>query len=84
MKLNKTEFNLFQKLIFDEVGIALSESKLNLVQSRLFPRLHHYKITSFAKYLKIVTVDHKEKIQMINLITTNETYFLEKLNILNF
>jgi len=78
MKLNQTEFNIFQKLIFNEVGISLSDDKLNLVQSRLFSRLHHHKTKSFANYLKIVTVDHKEKIQMVNLITTNETYFFRE------
>jgi chemotaxis protein methyltransferase CheR len=40
--------------------------------------LHHHKIKSFSSYLKIVEYNHKEKIQMINLITTNETYFFRE------
>ena len=78
MKLSPIEFSLFQKLIFNEIGITLSDNKLNLVQSRLFSRLHHHNIKSFSHYLKIVTKNHKEKIEMINLITTNETYFFRE------
>ena len=78
MKLKLSEFNLFQKLIFDEIGISLSDSKITLVQSRLFSRLHHHKTKCFSSYLKIVKENHKEKIQMINLITTNETYFFRE------
>ncbi len=78
MKLNQIEYQLFQKLIFDEIGISLDNNKINLVQSRLYARMLHHKIKSFSHYLQIVTDDHKEKIQMINLITTNETYFFRE------
>lgn len=78
MKLNQTEYQLFQKLIFNEIGISLDNNKLNLVQSRLYSRMLHHKIKSFSHYLKIVNENHKEKIQMINLITTNETYFFRE------
>ena len=78
------EFIQFQKLLFNEIGINLSNQKLNLVQSRLYSRLHHHKIKSFSSYLKIVLKDHKEKIEMINLITTNETYFFREMQHFDF
>ncbi len=78
MKLTQAEFTSFQKLIFDETGISLNQNKINLVQSRLFSRLHHHKIKSFSCYLKILNVEHKERIVMSNLITTNETYFFRE------
>lgn len=78
MKINQAEYQLFQKLIFDEIGITLDKNKITLVQSRLYTRLNHHKINSFSHYLKIVKTDHKEKIEMINLITTNETYFFRE------
>ena len=78
MILSKSEFKIFKKLIFDAIGISLDDSKLNLVQSRLYTRLLHHKIKSFSSYLKIIDVNHKEKIQMINNITTNETYFFRE------
>jgi len=78
MKINQAEYQLFQKLIFDEIGITLDNNKITLVQSRLYSRLNHHKIKSFSSYLKIVKENHKEKIEMINLITTNETYFFRE------
>ena len=78
MKINQTEYQLFQKLIFDEIGITLDKNKITLVQSRLYTRLNHHKTNSFSHYLKIVKTNHKEKIEMINLITTNETYFFRE------
>ena len=76
--LKDGEFRLVQKLIFDAVGISLDETKKSLVKSRLLKRLRHYEIDEFSKYLRIVQIDSKEKNQMINLITTNETYFFRE------
>ncbi|MCU7836791.1 MAG: protein-glutamate O-methyltransferase CheR [gamma proteobacterium symbiont of Taylorina sp.] len=78
MTLNKIEFKSFQKLILDAVGMSLDDSKLDLVQNRLYSRLLHYEIDSFSHYLKIVNQDPEEKIQMINHLTTNETSFFRE------
>lgn len=78
MKLKQSEFDIFRKILFDEAGINLDNSKLSLVQNRLYTRMLHHKIKSFSEYLKIITFEHKEKIQMINQITTNETYFFRE------
>ncbi|MEA3314232.1 MAG: protein-glutamate O-methyltransferase CheR [Campylobacterota bacterium] len=78
MNLNKIEYKLFQKLIFEKIGINLSDTKLSLVQSRLYSRLIYHKIKSFSEYFTILKKDHKEIIHMINLITTNETYFFRE------
>jgi chemotaxis protein methyltransferase CheR len=72
------EFKIFQKLIFDTVGISLDDSKKSLVQSRLYKRLLRLKLEKYSDYLRIVQVDQVEKIEMINQITTNETYFFRE------
>lgn len=78
VELSNDIFKTFQKLIFSEVGISLNDTKKTLVQSRLFKRLIHYKLSSYSDYLRIVQVDNHEKMEMINLITTNETYFFRE------
>jgi len=78
IKLQANEFTTFVKLIFDEVGITLADSKHTMVESRLHKRVVHYQLESFAQYLRIVQITPKEKIAMINLITTNETYFFRE------
>ena len=78
IQISSQEFTLLQKLVFKEVGISLADSKKTMVQSRLYKRLVHYKLDSFAQYLRIVQITPTEKIEMINIITTNETYFFRE------
>jgi len=84
IELSSDVFKIFQKKIFSETGISLDNSKLSLVQSRLYKRLLHYKLNSYAEYLRIIQIDHKEKMEMLNLITTNETYFFREESHFNF
>jgi len=84
IELTQDVFKIFQKKIFAETGISLDNSKMSLVQSRLYKRLLHYKLTSYAEYLRIIQIDHKEKMEMLNLITTNETYFFREQSHFNF
>jgi chemotaxis protein methyltransferase CheR len=82
--LNDKEFKVFQKIIFDETGISLSDSKKMLVQSRLLKRIAFYKMNSFVDYLRYIQINKKEKIEMINQITTNETYFFREMKHFEF
>lgn len=77
--LTDAEFTLIQKIIFDEAGIALDESRKSMVQNRLFKRLNHYQLTKFNDYIRIVQFNRAERIEMINQLTTNETYFFREL-----
>jgi len=78
--LSDNEFVTFQKIIFNEVGIDLQSSKKLLVQSRLLKRLLHYEFNSYVEYLRLVQINKQERIEMINLITTNETYFFREID----
>jgi len=78
--LNDNEFISFQKIIFKDVGIDLKFSKKMLVQSRLLKRLLFYKFDSYLEYIRLVNINEQERIEMINLITTNETYFFRELD----
>lgn len=78
-KLLDNEFHAFQKLIFKEAGIDLSDRKKLLVQSRLLKRIMHYKLSSYADYLRLVQINPTERAEMVNLLTTNETYFFREI-----
>jgi len=78
--LSDNEFTTIQKLIFREVGIDLQSSKKLLVQSRLLKRLLFYKLDSYLEYIRLIQINSQERIEMINLITTNETYFYREID----
>ena len=82
--LHDNEFETVQKLIFSEVGIDLQSSKKLLVQSRLLKRLLFYKFNSYLDYIRLVQINSQERIEMINLITTNETYFFREIDHFEF
>lgn len=78
-KLLDNEFHSFKKLIFKEAGIDLSDKKKLLVQSRLLKKIMHYKLSSYSEYLKLVQINAVERSEMVNLLTTNETYFFREI-----
>ena len=76
--LTESEFKVFQKLIYNEAGIDLNDNKILLVQSRLLKKLLEYQLGSYSEYLRLVQINAKERTEMINLISTNETYFFRE------
>lgn len=78
--LTDKEFAAFQKLIYQWAGIHMTESKKALVSGRLMKRLKHYNFASYTDYLRVVQEagNADEKQIMINLLTTNETYFFRE------
>jgi chemotaxis protein methyltransferase CheR len=77
--LEDNEFHIFQKIIFKEAGIDLNDKKKILVQSRLLKRVLFYKLDNYADYLRLVQVNPIERTEMVNLLTTNETYFFREI-----
>jgi len=82
--LQNNEFIIFQKIIFKEAGITLGDKKKVLVQSRLLKRIHFYKLESFAQYIRLIQINKQELNEMINLLTTNETYFFREIEHFEF
>ncbi|MFA6143596.1 MAG: protein-glutamate O-methyltransferase CheR [Sulfurimonas sp.] len=78
LTLSEQEFSLIQKIVFDEAGISLDQSKTSMVQNRLFKRMSFYNFTKFNDYIRVVQFNRDERIEMINQITTNETYFFRE------
>lgn len=78
--ISNREFSLFQKLIFDIAGISLSEAKKVLLVGRLGKRLQALGLRSFGDYFHHLSQDTQaqERQTMVNLLTTNETYFFRE------
>lgn len=70
-------FGKFQKLIHQETGISLGESKMALLCGRLSRRLRVRGIPTLDQYYDFVTQPghEEERVSMIDAITTNETRF---------
>lgn len=74
------EFSQYRAFLQDKVGISLSDNKKTLLVARLSKRLRYYQIDSFGHYFNMV-MEHTqpgEEQMMIDLLTTNETYFFRE------
>jgi len=74
------EFAKFQRLIFDIAGISMCPAKKMMVASRLQRRLAHYGLSRFGDYYRLVTGESQpdEMQTLVDLLTTNETYFFRE------
>ena len=80
IRITSQEFALFQRLIYKIAGISLNDSKRELLVGRLTKRLRQHTLTSFASYYRLLaTGEYAEELQiMVDLLTTNETYFFRE------
>ena len=75
--LTDKEFEQFQSLIYQQVGIKLDPPKKTLLVSRLSKRLRELALTSFQAYYDCVSRKggEEELTKMLDLISTNKTDF---------
>jgi len=79
-QISDAEFALFQGLLHRLAGIYLAPTKKVLLVSRLNKRLKTLGSSSFRDYYQIVSSGRNPQEQqlMIDLLTTNETYFFRE------
>jgi chemotaxis protein methyltransferase CheR len=87
-ELTWNEFLLFRQWLYDEAGIQLADAKQALVAGRLGKRLRVLSMNSFRQYFDYIqgagstpsrTDAQLEEHQIaLDLLTTNETYFLRE------
>ena len=79
-RITDQEFALFQRLIYKLAGISLNDTKKDLLVGRLGKRLRHFQLPSFASYYRMLSTGaHPDEVQvMVDLLTTNETYFFRE------
>jgi chemotaxis protein methyltransferase CheR len=78
--LSDHEFELFQRLIYEQAGIFLSDAKRALLIARLSGRLRTLKLPSFDAYYRLIAKggDLAERQRMLDCIATNETHFFRE------
>jgi chemotaxis protein methyltransferase CheR len=77
--VSEAEFTVVCALIKRLSGIALSESKRELVQGRLSRRIRELGLTSCAEYLELLrSGDADEQVAFCNSLTTNLTSFFRE------
>lgn len=75
--MERETFDRLRSLIYDASGISLGPDKLQLLQNRINKRLRALKLRSPDEYLRIIEVDVEghELVELLNVISTNVTYF---------
>lgn len=78
--ITDAEFAQFQRLIYQIAGISLADSKKVLLVGRLGKRLKALNLGTFGAYYRYVASgsDPGERQTMVDLLTTNETYFFRE------
>ena len=77
--MNDQVFSAFQQLTLEATGIELVASKRAMLLTRFNRRLKALKLTCFDEYLALVQQpDHPERIEFIDTVTTNLTYFFRE------
>jgi chemotaxis protein methyltransferase CheR len=79
-EFSDSDFRHLVQLAYEHAGIALSESKRNLVYSRLSRRLRALNMQSFREYRGFLTSSEgaQEIVKFINSISTNLTKFFRE------
>jgi chemotaxis protein methyltransferase CheR len=78
--ITDAEFAQFQRLIYQIAGISLADSKKVLLVGRLGKRLKALDLATFGEYHRLVASGNApdERQTMVDLLTTNETYFFRE------
>jgi chemotaxis protein methyltransferase CheR len=83
IELTDEEFRLLSSYVYDYAGLSFDNSNRFLLESRLQNRLREHHFDSFLKYYHYLLF-HQDRISEINalldVITTNETYFYREKN----
>jgi chemotaxis protein methyltransferase CheR len=72
------DFRSLAQFAYEQAGIALADSKRNLVYSRLSRRLRALGLTSFRQYREYLAANASELESFINAISTNLTKFFRE------
>ncbi len=75
---SEADFRHLVQLAYEYAGISLSESKRNLLYSRLSRRLRILGLGAFSDYRELLARDEREIENFINSISTNHTKFFRE------
>jgi len=81
MILEENEFLLFRKFIYELSGIYFDDRKKFMLERRLKRRMEDLGCSTFREYYYLLKSDTRrnEVYNLINIVTTNETYFFRNI-----
>src|SRR5437868_5029874 len=80
--MSDEEFRLLRELIRQHCGVAFLDDAKFLVERRLLPRLEALRLRTFTdyyRYLRYSPDARSEMEEIVERVTTNETYFFREL-----
>jgi len=81
LQLTEEEFRLIRDLIYNHCGLYFDYDSKYLLDRRLLARLDHHKLSGFREYYQFLKYDRKkdeEIADIMDILTTNETYFFRE------
>jgi len=81
MELSIKDFIKFRDLIYKKTGLFFEEKKIYFLKKRLSKRMEELEIKSTVEYYQLLSFGDKsedELQRLIDLLTTNETYFFRE------
>ncbi|MFP4527794.1 MAG: CheR family methyltransferase [Candidatus Kapaibacterium sp.] len=77
VEISDEEFNLLRRLVYEQIGINLTEQKKTLLMGRLQKLLRGRNFSTFREYYNFVNTDKSGRAlsDLANSISTNHTFF---------
>ena len=81
MSLSDIDFRLIRDFIYEKTGIYFARNKKYIIERRLAKRMDDLGCTSIKDYYRLLISDSRgsEVNHLINIVTTNETYFFRNI-----
>ena len=80
-QLSDEEFRLIRDLIYNHCGLFFDSESKYLLDRRLLPRLAQHGLAGFREYYQFLKYDRKKDAELadiLDVLTTNETYFFRE------
>ena len=81
LQLTDEEFRLIRDLIYNHCGLFFDSDSKYLLDRRLLARLAHHNLAGFREYYQFLKYDRRkdeEIADIMDILTTNETYFFRE------
>jgi len=81
LQLTEEEFRLIRDLIYSHCGLFFDQDSKYLLDKRLVKRLAHHNLAGFRDYYQFLKYDRRkdeELSDIMDILTTNETYFFRE------
>lgn len=79
--MSPDEFRLLRDFVYQHCGLNFTEDSKYLLEKRLGKRLQHHRLKSFKDYYYLLRYNpnkEQELSEVVDLLTTNETYFFRE------